>query len=90
MVTSAQAPRVPPNEPLNIPWPKKYHLASSKRLGLCAIKIRLLSLQFFSLNFLETSLSLVFSKTRERSRKFGRNAWLLSPTNPPYIRGSPE
>lgn len=55
---SAQAPRVPPNEPLNIPWPKKYHLASSKRLGLCAIKIRLLSLQFFSFNFLETSLSL--------------------------------
>lgn len=31
VVTSAQAPRVPPNEPLNIPWPKKYHSASSKR-----------------------------------------------------------
>lgn len=36
VVTSAQALRVPPNEPLNIPWPQKYHV--SKRLSLFEVR----------------------------------------------------
>lgn len=57
----------PPNEPLNIPWPRKYHSALSKRLGLFAAKTRLLSL-VFSLT-LKAFTSTQKHETREGSRK---------------------